>query len=330
MARFNRLVLWVFAALMLCAAPAAAQSLEKVSLRLDWTAVGYHAPFYLGVAKGYYRDAGLDVQILDGKGSANTATLVGSDANDFGFADATTAARLVGQGLPVKVVMGVFQRSTLSVFFPKGKGIKVPMDLKGKRVSMCAGDAMSEYLPAFLDAVGLKKDDVKFVTVDCAAKYTVVAQGQADAVASYATAGRSLLRSVGINDAGQFDYADVGIVLPSHGVITSLKKISSSPDTVRRFVTASAKSWQEASANPDAAIAALVAAVPLLKGREAVLKETLVDSMKYLTTPGNTGKPFGWQSPEEWEKAKETLVKYTNLPKTIPIDSFFTNQFVGN
>src|SRR5215468_4247014 len=53
-----------------------AQDLRKTSLRLDFVATGYHAPFYLGVAKGLYREQGIDLQIQEGKGSASSATLV--------------------------------------------------------------------------------------------------------------------------------------------------------------------------------------------------------------------------------------------------------------
>ena len=99
-----------------------AQSQDKTTLRLDWTALGYHAPFYLGVSRGYYRDAGLDVSVLEGKGSPAVGALVGNGSDDFGFADASTIAQLVSQGLPAKMVMGIFQKSTLALFFPAGKG----------------------------------------------------------------------------------------------------------------------------------------------------------------------------------------------------------------
>jgi NitT/TauT family transport system substrate-binding protein len=306
-----------------------AQTPQKITLRLDWTTLGYHSPFYYGVAKGYYKDAGIDLQVLDGKGSSNAVTLAGNDADDFAFADASTAARLASQGLPVKTVMGIFQRATLSLFFPQGKGIATPTDLKGKRIALCAGDGLAQYLPPYLKAIGLTITDIKQVTVDCAVKYTMVAQGQADAVASYGTAGKPLLQAVGVSEVGKFDYADAGIFLPSHGIVTSTKKIKDSPDLVRRFVSATARAWQEGHANPDAAVAAVVAASPLLRGKEQLLKDTMIDSFQYLLTPGTTGKPFGWQSKEEWTKAVELLVEYTKMAPPASPDVFFTNEFIG-
>lgn len=306
---------------------ALAQAPTKVTLRLDWTTLGYHAPFYLGVAKGFYRDAGLEVDVLEGKGSSTVINLVGNDSEDFAFADGTTAARLISQGLPARVVMGIFQRSTLSVFYAKDRGIRTPKDLKGKRVSMCAGDGMNVYLPIYLKAVGLQSNDVEQVSVDCSLKYTVVAQNRADAVASYGTAGRPLMQAVGIADPGKFDYADAGIFLPSHGIVASEKTISQRAEVVRRFVAATAKAWQAAQADPDAAVAATVAAKPLLKGKEAMLKETLLDSIQYIKTPGTQGKPFGWQSAEEWQKAEAVLVEFAGMKKGASAQAFYTDAF---
>ena len=322
--RFNISVVGLLAALL-----GPAQSQEKSTVRLDWTALGYHAPFYLGVARGYYRDAGLDLSILEGKGSPTVGSLVGNGSDDFGFADASTIAQLISQGLPAKMVMGVFQKSTLALFFPEGKGIAKPADLKGKRILLCPTDGLIKYLPAYLKGVGLTMDDVKINMVDCAIKYTYLAQGNADVAGSYGTAGKALLQSVGFKDIGKFDYADAGINLPSHGIVTSTTLIAKQPDKIRRFVAATAKSWQEARSHPDDAVNALIAANPLQKGKEAQVNEALLASFQYIETPGTKGKPFGWQSPEEWKKATTLLVEATGMKAPSSPEVFYTNEFIG-
>ena len=65
---------------------------DQVSLRLDWVPVGFHAPFFLALDRGYYKAEKLDVTIGDGKGSANTVQLIGSGADTFGWADSAVAA----------------------------------------------------------------------------------------------------------------------------------------------------------------------------------------------------------------------------------------------
>ncbi|MBN9049447.1 MAG: ABC transporter substrate-binding protein [Rhizobiales bacterium] len=300
-----------------------ASAQDKATLRLDWTTLGYHVPFYYGVAKGYYKDAGIDLKVEEGKGSSTGVNLVANQADDFAFADATTAARLIGEGLPVKVAMGVFQRSTLSIFFPKGK-LSTPKDLVGKKISSCAGDGIAVYLPAYYRAIGIKPTDAQSVIMDCSVKYTAVAQGQADAVATYGTAGKPLMLAVGIKEVGKFDFADSGIVLPSHGIIVSREKLKANPDLIKRFVAATAKSWEEAIKQPDAAVESVIAARPLLKGKEAPLKDAFLDSQQYIG--GTSGKPFGWQSPDDWKKAVDTMVEFAGMKRVDPAD-VFTNDF---
>ena len=304
-------------------------ALEKSAVRLDWTALGYHAPFYLGVKRGYYRDAGIDLSILEGKGSPTVGSLVGNGSDDFGFADASTIAQFISQGLPVKMVMGVFQKSTLALFFPENKGIAKPTDLKGKRILLCPTDGLIKYLPVYLKRIGLTMQDVKINMIDCAIKYTYLAQGNADVAGSYGTAGRALLQSVGIKDIGQFDYADAGIVLPSHGIVTSLALTEKQPDKVRRFVAATAKAWQDARNHPNDAVNALIAANPLQKGREDQVKAALLASFRYIETPGTKGMPFGWQSPAEWKAAAALLVEAAGMKAPSSPEVFYTNDFIA-
>ncbi len=306
-----------------------AQCQEKSTVRLDWTALGYHAPFYLGVARGYYRDAGLDLTILEGKGSPMVASLVGNGSDDFGFADASTVAQLISQGLPAKIVMGVFQKSTLALFFPIGKGIAQPADVKGKRIVLCPTDGLIKYLPAYLKGIGLTMNDVTVNMVDCAIKYSYLAQGKADVAGSYGTAGKPLMQAVGLNDTSKFDYADAGIDLPSHGIVTSIALIEKQPGKVRRFTAATVKAWQDARSHPDDAVAALIAANPLQKGREGQIKDTLLASFQYIETPGTKDRPFGWQSPDEWKKATALLVEATEMKTPSSSEVFYTNEFIG-
>src|SRR5271157_4288787 len=81
-----------------------AAAAEKVSLRLDWVNSGYHAIWYYGIDKGIFANAGIDLEVLEGKGSAVTAQTVGNGSVMFGTADTAAVMGLVSQGLPIKVV----------------------------------------------------------------------------------------------------------------------------------------------------------------------------------------------------------------------------------
>jgi NitT/TauT family transport system substrate-binding protein len=307
---------------------AAAQALDAVTLRTDWLPLSYHAPFHLAIEKGYYRAANLDVKILDGRGSGSTIQLIGNGADTFGLADAAVLAKSVGQGVPVKMVMGILRRSAAGILWPAEKGIQAPADLRGKRITMCAGESTAILLPAYLKAVNLSPSDIKLVTVDCSAKYSVIAQGLADAAVGYAPFARQQFFALGVREVRKFDYADVGVVLPATGVIASNKTIESKPELVRRFVTASLRGWADALRSPDTAFEVMGNAVPILKGKEKVLRTEFDDYRPYFESPATRGKPFGWQSAEDWKLAETILAQYMDVKPQPSVDVYFTNKFI--
>ena len=80
---------------VMLAVPAWAE--DAVSLRLNWYMGGVHAPFFLGKERGFYRDAGLDLTINEGRGSANTAQVVAAGTDTFGLANSSSVMRLVSK-----------------------------------------------------------------------------------------------------------------------------------------------------------------------------------------------------------------------------------------
>jgi NitT/TauT family transport system substrate-binding protein len=317
------------AALLLAVAQPALSQEEKVSIRLDWTVLGYHTPFYLAAARGYYKDAKLAVEIVEGRGSTNTIQLVGAGSNTFGFADGTAVAKSIGLGVPIKMVMGILQRSPMGVIVPAESSIKTGTDLKGKRIGSCPGSPPGMLVPAFLTAIGLQPTDVTIVSTQCGAPaYLVVPQKQADGVAGYTAASRGALARLGFNEIRSFEFAEVGINVPAHGIIASTETLAKQPDMVRRFLAATAKGWIEAQRDPAAAVAATVAAMPLLAGKEDSMKAELEENFKYLDTTRTKGKSFGWQSVDDWKAAEDVLVKYMEVKQQPSAEAYFTNQYI--
>jgi NitT/TauT family transport system substrate-binding protein len=325
------LLLILAAMLLAVAAPDHARAADAVTLRLDWATVAtYHSPFYLGEARGHYREAGIDLKILEGKGSGNTVQLVGNGADTFGLVDAAVAAKSISVGVPVKVVMGLIRKSPVALMYNPDRGIRTPQDLKGKTVATCPGHGGAILLPAYLKAINLAPTDIKLLNMDCSAVLSMVGQGKVDVATGYGPVSTTIIQGAGLPTVKWFGYADAGIVLPSHGIVAAQKTIESNPDLVRRFVAATTRAWMEAQKNPDAAVEALVRAAPNLKGRETRLKAEMEEYFAhYVNTAGTAGKPFGWQSPDEWKKAEAILVQYMDVKAQPSVDAYFTNDFIG-
>src|SRR5262245_15207451 len=96
---------------------------EKVSVRLDWTPWGVHAPFHLAAQKGWYRAAGLDVELEDGNGSVTTVQIVGQGRFDVGHASLAPMMIARDKGLPVRAIANFARKSDVGLLIPQGSGI---------------------------------------------------------------------------------------------------------------------------------------------------------------------------------------------------------------
>src|SRR5699024_8593306 len=156
----------------------------EINLRLDFVHTGKDAIWTYGMDQGFFEDAGLTVSLDDGKGSATTAQTVGNGSDTFGLVDSGTLITVAAQGVPVKAVASVFDKSPVTILSPADKAVQTPQDLVGKKVAITSGDGPSTLLPALLDANGLTEDQMTLVNLQPQAKLTSLLSGNVDVVST--------------------------------------------------------------------------------------------------------------------------------------------------
>jgi NitT/TauT family transport system substrate-binding protein len=114
--------------------------------------------------------------------------------------------------------------------------------------------------------------------------------------------------------------------IPGLSLIASDDTIKKSPDLVRRMVKAMDDAIAATRKDPDGAIDSLMKRSPTLN--RAVVLRTLVLSFDLLDPDWGKGKPQSWMSPEVIEKAQDTLLQFNGVKKKMPVDAYFTNEFV--
>lgn len=304
-----------------------AEDLEKVSVRMDWVISGYHAPFFVGVANGYYREEGLDVAVEPGNGSGVVAQAIGNGNGTFAAVDGGTMMNLVSKGLPVKAIMGILQRSPLSVVYNMESGIKSPKDLEGKKLGVTNGEAPLILLPAFLKASNVDQSKVQLINADAASKDVIMVAGQVDAELNFNFLAIPPLEEHGLK-VGTLNYADHGINVPGLSLIARTDYLKSNPDLVKRFVRATVKAYEWSMDHPEEAIDILIAANPGDKLPKASALRTLVLSFGLLHSDATKDKPIGVMADEDWARAEQLLVDYADMEKTDSVSNYFTNEFV--
>jgi NitT/TauT family transport system substrate-binding protein len=299
---------------------------EKVSLRLDWVNSGYHAIWYYAVDTGIFRNDGIDLEVLEGRGSAVTAQTVGNGSVMFGTADTGSVMVLVSQGLPVKIVAGYLRQSPLAIIFPKKNNWTSFSDL-GKtnaRIGYAPGGASAQILPAVLKATGLE-GKVRLINMEPAAKPTALLEGKVDAIESFDFLQVPLLEANGM-PAATLPYASAGVNVPGLSLISSTAMIEKNPALVRKMVGLMQSTIEAARANPDAAIDSLLKRTPTLN--RAVVTQVLKLSFNLLETAATKDKPLGWLPPDAIAQSQDVLVQYGGIKKALPIDAYFTNELV--
>lgn len=316
-----RLIALALAVLM--AAPAWAD--DAVSLRLNWYMGGAHAPFFLGKERGYYHDAGIDLTINEGRGSANTAQVVAAGTDTFGLADSSSVMRLVSKDAPIRTVMSLLNTSAFGVISLAETGIKTPKDLEGKRLAITAGDALTQLFPAFAGYNKLDTSKITLVQIDPAGKIVALLDKRVDAILGGLDEQYFIVKQKGFDPAGM-SFAKNGANTVGLTILTQDATITSKPDLVRRFIAATVKSWQAAKDDPDAAINALLKTKPTLDFQSQ--KNQLVTDLPNLWSPATEGKPIGWGALSDWEATEKLLKQYGNLETDKPATVFFTNDYL--
>jgi NitT/TauT family transport system substrate-binding protein len=301
-----------------------ATAAEQVSLRLDWVNSGYHAIWYYGIDQGIFQKNEIDLNVLQGNGSAVTAQTVGNGSVMFGTADTAPVMGFISQGMPIKIVGGYLRQSALAIIFPSDKGWKRFKDMGNAKIGFSTGGASAQILPQLIKKVGLE-GKVQLISMQPAAKMTSLLTGSVDGIDSFGFLGVAILEGKGLK-VSTLSYANEGVNIPSLCLITSDQMIDSKPALVKKMVSAMEETIDASRKDPNAAINSLMKRSPTLD--RGVALRTLELSFDLLDPAWAKGKPLAWMSPEIIAKAQDILLTFNGVKKKMPVDDYFTNKFV--
>jgi NitT/TauT family transport system substrate-binding protein len=246
-----------FAVATLTAGMASAQ-MTPIKFQLDWRFEGPAALFLAPAAKGYYKDAKLDVVVDAGNGSGGTVTRVASGAYDMGFADLAALMEFHANNpdapnKPVAVMM-VYNNTPASVMALKKSGIKTPADLNGKKLGAPVFDAGRRAFPIFAKANNI--GGVQWTSMDPPLRETMLARGDVDAITGFTFTSLLNLEARGVKaeDVVVLPYPEFGVKLYGNVIIASPKLIKENPAALKAFLVATAKGMKDVFAKPEAAI----------------------------------------------------------------------------
>jgi NitT/TauT family transport system substrate-binding protein len=298
---------------------------EKLSVRLDWTPWGSHAPIHLAAQKGWFKQAGLEVEVEDGNGSVTTVQLVGAGKFDVGHASLAPMIIARDKGLPVKAIANFVRRNDIGLLVPRGT-IKGPKELAGKKLIFTAGSLEAPFLDQFLAAGGLKREQVELINVEASAKLPSYAANRGDGVFSSVPFVQPSVEATRPSDAVLF--SDHGLQFPSFGLVSSEDKIKARGPALRRFASIVAGSWEYIlKGAEDEAVKAMIAQRPQAKLDPKMLRAQIEALKGFFPTAATKGQPMGMMAEADWSAGIKTMVS-VKLIKDAKASEFYTNDLL--
>jgi NitT/TauT family transport system substrate-binding protein len=274
--------------------------------------------------KGYYKDAGLDVEFLAGQGGVNSATQVGAGNADVAAVLGDTSIIVRSKGVPVKGVALMGMNGPTLITSREEDNIRRVQDLKGKSISTIGyQDSTYFALLAMLASAGLKKDDSDIQALGPAGAIQLFVKGNVQVCACIpdwlVTAEDAGLK---IRIMPSSDYVPV----LGQAILSSDRMIAERPDVLHRFVQASMKAYVELRDNPVELAKVYVQAVPAHKGKEALLGRIYTYYAKYVWSGQAVAGQF---DRARLSKLQDVYRDLQIIREKSPVDDLFTNQFIS-
>lgn len=301
--------------------------LQTVTFVTDYLPNGKYVPLQWGITQGYYKDAGIQLQLQYGRGSITTAQEVAAGKEDIGDMFAPDLALVVGQNEPLEGVGQFFARSTFGFYVADSSGITNVKQLAGKEYIVTPGAIQSTLGLPTLRLAGVDTSHIQVVPVTP----TVTDSTYAHTPGSFIAEGVHFAPTFqSITPSRVFPWSSLGFKAPGYTFITSKSYLASHKALVRAFLSATYRAIVSAKAHEAAAVQAYVNANPTQTS--SLVKQEFALGLSYTCTSAMVqgGKPIGYQDPAQWQQMIPFLQKYAQLPSSVTANQLFTDQFFSS
>jgi NitT/TauT family transport system substrate-binding protein len=291
------------------APPALADTPVKFSL--DWKFEGPSAPFLVALEKGYFKDEGLDVTIDTAGGSLEPINRVASGTYDMGFGDinAVIKFRDANPGVDLKPVFMVYDKPPFAVVGRKSLGITDdPKSLEGKTLGAPAPDAAWDKWPIYKDANKIDDSAIKIENVGFPVREPMLAKGDVDAIFGFSFSSYINLKANGVDedDIVLQLMADHGVDLYGNSILVNPAFAAANPEAVKGFLRAFVKGLKDTIADPEAAVATVMARNEVAKPATELERLKMALSQNILT-PAVKANGLGKVDPKRMAEAIDEI-----------------------
>lgn len=304
--------------------------LLPLKFTLDFRITSQTSPFLHALAKGYYRQEGLDVQIDAGAGSVASITRVASGAYHMGLGDLSSLIEFQANNPGTPLVQAVYQyynRAPFVIIGRKDRGITTDFaSLEGKRIAAAAVESTRRAWPMVARKKRFKPDHFTWVTTDFSARDNVVVRGDVDGATYFHDSAVSLFARMKLEELSVLRYTDAGVNLYGNAILASNAMITQQPAAVAGFLRATNRAILECMADPAAAVAATLARESILQ--QPVELERWKITTQYLAAPDTRSHGLGDIYKRTLEAQIDEVAEVFGLKAKPSADAVFHRAFL--
>lgn len=277
---------------------------------------------YVAAEKGYFKEAGLDVEIRHAQSGEHLQLLLAGEIQ-FTTANGAQVISRNAQGLELVSLALIGQKSEQVFAVAADSPIRTMKDWEGKKIGF-ATTAPAEFL-AITRANGLDVSKIEQVRTGFDPRF--LSEGKVDILSVFASNEPDVLAQQGFQTR-VFDPSDYGA--PSLGLtyITSREYIDKHPDIARRFVEATLRGLDYANQHRDEAIDIVLKYAP----QEARAHQRFMLDKEFdrgALTDATKKNGVGWQTQEQWKTLADSMFDLKVIDKAIDVSRIFTNDYVA-
>ncbi|MEF9942381.1 MAG: ABC transporter substrate-binding protein [Lachnospiraceae bacterium] len=298
---------------------------EKITFVLDWTPNTNHTGLYVAKEKGYFDEAGIEVDIVQPP-EDGAEVLVASGKAQFGvsFQDSLAPAFVGESPLPVTAVAALIQHNTSGIVSRKGEGMDTPKGLEGKKYATWDMPVEKAMIQNVVEGVGGDYSKIQMIPSTVDDEVSALKSKSVDAIwIFYAWAG--VATKVKGLETDYFAFKDLNPVFDYYTpvLIGNNEFLKSNPDTAKAFVNALSKGYEDAIADPKGCADILLKADPSLDKDLVMASQTwLADQYKAEV------KQWGYIDPVRWNGFYNWLNENKLVESNLPENTGFSNDYL--
>lgn len=323
-----RSVLALSAVMLSAAMPAAAQ--EKVTYNMAWLPQGSSIGVIVAQDRGWYKEAGVEVNIVRGYGGNRTANELDQGQFEFGYVDPISLVLNRGNGGKIRMVGAINTKWPGAICWITSRMQPKSLDdLRGRALGGGSASPVHNVLPAWLELNGKPRDFIKLMRLDPAVISSSLVEGKIDLVECWKGSDRvvtqRIAQSAGLQ-AGWFDYADYGLNAYGNGFTTTEAIIKAKPELVRKFLRGAYRGFDFAIANPEGAADILVKMFPVVD--RAIALQQIREIGELIQDPQVKQNGLGFIREDRIRSTVSFVDKAYDLKGKVTPADVYTNDFL--